>query len=634
MSNRHCIPMPLHENADNQPSAPHFVGGGSPQSSGKTIPGIHVENHLAAGYGGDEGEIENGSVPCSGQYKKTLIVHAKIQSAQALHAFGLIVWLAVLFYLLGTTASDYFSCTLEQLSDVLNLSPAVAGASLLAIGNGAPDVFSSVVAFASSDRTGSIGFGSVLGGALFITTIVSGTVALVTCKGSKEPKFDIFRRKRPEVLDEECPPHVGNDRAVRPLQNGSSQVVMDDGMYRRDSSTILTGQEAQASTEGFVRVDLICFIRDVFFLLVSVGILTLILLDGKVHLWEAICYLCIYVIYVVFVWTAELLHNRRNRRRSSLLEPLMIKAAIESARPQWADVFETHEHTHYHVHSQDVEAEVERRWEDPSDHSFGSRLKHWLLMFFKYCIEWPLALPRRLTIPVIEEERWSRKIAVTSCTLAPIFVAAVWSLDYASYVWTALLALGIGAVLGVVLGSLAYCFTEEEQPPQQFLTLWLAGGFFMSIVWFYLVANELVESLESLGSIFGISTSILALTVLAWGNSVGDLVADLALACSGPDGVQIAISGCYAGPLFNTVVGLGLSLTLGCWNSEPDPYVIVDKDGSLFYITGFLAIGLIYALVVLPLQGMRLGRVLGIGLILLYCAFFVVGILYAMGWLT
>ncbi|KAI5066828.1 hypothetical protein GOP47_0017356 [Adiantum capillus-veneris] len=504
-----------------------------------------------------------------------------------------------------------------------------AGVTLLAIGNGAPDVFASVAAFASSDRTGSIGFGSVLGGALFITTVVSGTVALVTCKGRKEPKFAIFRRKKPEILDEECAPRTVNDSAVDgQLQNGS---VLEDIPY---SSTLLTAQEAQAAAEGFVRLDLICFIRDVFFLLVSVGVLTLVLMDGKVYLWEAICYLSVYVIYAAFVWTAELLHSRRNRRRSSLLEPLIIKAAIESARPQWADAYETHEHTHYHVHSQEIEAEVERIWEDPNDHSLGGKLKHWLLVFYKYCIEWPLALPRRLTIPVIEEERWSRKLAIASCTLAPIFVVAVWALYYANNVNSTLLALGLGAILGVILGSLAFCFTDEEQPPQQFLTLWLAGGFFMSIVWFYVVANELVESLQSLGSIFGISTSILALTVLAWGNSVGDLVADLALACSGPDGVQIAISGCYAGPLFNTVVGLGLSLILGCWNSEPNPYLIADKDGSLFYINGFLAIGLIWALVILPLQGMRLGRALGIGLIVLYCIFFMVGIFYTMGWLT
>jgi len=42
-------------------------------------------------------------------------------------------------------ASDAFFCpTLELISDHLKLSPAVAGATLLAFGNGAPDVMTIV----------------------------------------------------------------------------------------------------------------------------------------------------------------------------------------------------------------------------------------------------------------------------------------------------------------------------------------------------------------------------------------------------------------------------------------------------------------------------------------------------------
>eukprot|EP00250_Pteridium_aquilinum_P018136 c23964_g1_i1 orf=334-2559(-) len=622
---------------------------------GKTLTKKISEDDLT-GYGNEGGgsEGENKDVSCHKLQAKGMVMSGLVgvEGKQAVRTVGLIVWLAVLFYLLGTTASDYFSCTLEKLSDVLNLSPAVAGVTLLAIGNGAPDVFSSVMAFASSDRTGNIGFGSVLGGALFITTIVSGTVALVTCRGSKEPSFGVFRRNETcscKIPSKDGCPVMTNDGSVSVhMKNGISGAGIEEGPGSTAVSSMhVTVKEACVVAEGSVRVDMVGFMRDVFFLLFSVGVLTLVLLDGKVQLWEAIAFLCIYPLYASVVWITEVLQRSRRSQRSSLLDPLLPKATIENSVPQWTDMYQTQEcrsqwvdvyetqaHPHYHVHSQDLEAEVERRWEDPSNHSLGAKLKHCLLMFYKYCIEWPLALPRRLTIPIVEEERWSRKLAISSCVLAPIFVVAVWAWDYADSVESIILAVGIGGGLGILLGLLAYFSTDNAQPPQQFLTLWLVGGFFMSIVWFYLVANELVQSLESLGNIFGISTSILALTVLAWGNSVGDLVADLALACSGPDGVQIAISGCYAGPLFNTVVGLGFSLVLGCLKSDPDPFFITDKDGSLFYIIGFLAIGLMWALLMLPLQDMRLGRSLGIGLIILYCSFFVVGVCYAMGWLT
>ena len=61
------------------------------------------------------------------------------------------MWLVVLFYLLADTASNYFCNNLEGLSDILRLSPTIAGVTLLSLGNGAPDFFASVVSFTRSN---------------------------------------------------------------------------------------------------------------------------------------------------------------------------------------------------------------------------------------------------------------------------------------------------------------------------------------------------------------------------------------------------------------------------------------------------------------------------------------------------
>ncbi len=55
------------------------------------------------------------------------------------------------------------------------------------------------------------------------------------------------------------------------------------------------------------------------------------------------------------------------------------------------------------------------------------------------------------------------------------------------------------------------------------------AGFCAAVGWIYLAAGEVVSALKALGAASGASDAILGLTVLAWGNSVGDLAADVAV---------------------------------------------------------------------------------------------------------
>ena len=82
----------------------------------------------------------------------------------------------------------------------------------------------------------------------------------------------------------------------------------------------------------------------------------------------------------------------------------------------------------------------------------------------------------------------------------------------------------------------------------------------MSILWIFWISNVLIDVLGLLGLVFSIPPAFLGITVLAWGNSVGDTVANAGVAKRGL--ARMAITGCFAGPFFNLCIGLGLSMTV------------------------------------------------------------------------
>ena len=77
----------------------------------------------------------------------------------------------------------------------------------------------------------------------------------------------------------------------------------------------------------------------------------------------------------------------------------------------------------------------------------------------------------------------------------------------------------------------------------------------IAATWIDTIADQLVRLLTLLGVICRIPGSVMGLTVLAWGNSMGDLSANMTMAKKGL--ANMAITACFAGPVFNILIGLG-----------------------------------------------------------------------------
>ncbi|KAF8762997.1 hypothetical protein HU200_008844 [Digitaria exilis] len=465
-----------------------------------------------------------------------------------------LLWLLVLFYLLGDTASTYFCASLEGLSSALRLPPSIAGVTLLSLGNGAPDVLSSVVAFAAGDAdAGDVGLSSVLGGALFVSTVVAGVVAIVAAGRSG-------------------------------------------------------GDDVSIEHRGFV--------RDVCFLLVALCYLVavLVLAGGEVTVWTAASFLSLYAAYVLLVSFSHCCSAAAgDEDDDGLLPEHHTKSSKPAAADLAAPLLLAAGNNGDAAPPVPIATKTTSPSTSPPKKTFSRRAMD--------VLESPLYLPRRLTIPDIAAHRWSKPYAIASAFLAPLLLAFISSSSTTNPIF-----LLSGVFSGFVLAALASLSTSPSSPPTTRLSKlpWLAGGFAMSILWSYLLARELVALLVSIGLAGGVRASVLGATVLAWGNSLGDLVADVALAAGGGSGgAQTAVAGCYAGPAFNVVVGLGLSMMVAAAASYPRVYVVA-VDSPAFEAVGFLVAALVWAVVVLPARGMRLDRVFGVGLLVVYGGFLAV----------
>jgi sodium/potassium/calcium exchanger 6 len=186
-----------------------------------------------------------------------------------------------------------------------------------------------------------------------------------------------------------------------------------------------------------------------------------------------------------------------------------------------------------------------------------------------YCqITFPLLLPaylgQRLTIPFASSAGYSRQwliAALLCCPLALILYLGLLTMP------AVLAACGCG-VAAAAAAALLTAWDAEGQMPVQGLggrAAAVAPGvltilaFCMGVVWIDTVATEVVGVITFLGGLAGLPAGVMGLTLLAWGNSLGDFFGNRAMAKAGHG--STAITACFAAPLFNMLMSLSLGFS-------------------------------------------------------------------------
>ncbi|XP_074102738.1 mitochondrial sodium/calcium exchanger protein [Cotesia typhae] len=237
----------------------------------------------------------------------------------------------------------------------------------------------------------------------------------------------------------------------------------------------------------------------------------------------------------------------------------------------------------------------------------------------------PIMLVLQFIIPVVNKTAaksgWSKLLNCIQPSVLPTVSVIILKVDDIEVGPLPLVV--IVFVLGAAVSVILIARTSHDQPPKYhnaFALLGFTGA--TLVVW--VIAGEVMAVLESIGFASRISDAMLGLTLLAWGNSVGDLISNVAIARQGF--ARMGYSACFGGPLFNTLVGLGLHWTYTALQHHDYRTYIINSDmmpGCLAFLLCSLATSFLY----LNITGFSVRQSYGYLLISIYLVFMLINFL-------
>jgi solute carrier family 24 (sodium/potassium/calcium exchanger), member 6 len=169
----------------------------------------------------------------------------------------------------------------------------------------------------------------------------------------------------------------------------------------------------------------------------------------------------------------------------------------------------------------------------------------------------------KVTVPIPCDGYYCRGLVALSMAVSPLWLGFYLWLEHNVNIfsWEGLFYMGILAAIAVGLGALILRYAPAGEGNMALFAATPIGlyGFMIGAMWVDAIADHLVKMLDFLGILLRIPGPVIGLTILAWGNSVADLSANVAMARKGL--ANMAMTACFAGPVFNILIGLGLGFS-------------------------------------------------------------------------
>ncbi|KAJ3211476.1 hypothetical protein HDU67_004512 [Dinochytrium kinnereticum] len=463
-----------------------------------------------------------------------------------------------LFLWFGTTAGDFFCPNVSSISKLLGLTETVAGVTLAALGNGAPDMFATFSAMRSG--SGMLALGELLGAALFITLIVVGAVALTA--STTLPRVLFVTKDGKLTLLESISMvlmylgyvsvvvighviHQKSKRRVLELEAATQALVYESGddvpsqlgatMLMGDEETFYDDDEATTSSAFVPHIasEHFPFLRGLSDLTGGRGEYSLLdssaeettrgSISSKLPFSEVTRFLT----PTYYSWSQMSIPHRILgvitfpiifMLRLSI--PVIYSEEVEACLKQATDSFRGQEPISL------LNAE-ESDTEDLDGESGNGKSSDWISVLQLFCG------PQLIAFIQI---RWAGAGEMAGLWLGSLL---------------------IGGILGFVYMRFV------RQVKMRKLVMLSTTGFIVSIFWIYAIASELVGLLEAVGVIFKIKDAVMGLTIFALGNSLGDfrldLVTNMSIARMGSP--AMALGACFGSPMMNILLGVGVTAT-------------------------------------------------------------------------